>query len=131
MLIWCFFDDLEIYDYVGKLPKQHFSLFLFSNPGNKILLLWKFNKARISEWNIAILECQSNKAPTATHVSESCSSFPTSSLAPLHAPSTPWHYNVSDAPPSLYASPSSPVRPTADIRPTLCSAPLPAPSAPI
>ena len=42
-----FFNNLDIYDYVGKLPKQHFSVWLFSNPGDKILSLLKFNEARI------------------------------------------------------------------------------------
>ena len=35
-----------------KLPEQHFSLWLFFNPGDKMLFLLKFNEARISEWNI-------------------------------------------------------------------------------
>jgi hypothetical protein len=52
MLIWYFSNNLDIYDYVGKLPEQHFSVWLFSNPGDKILFLLKFNEARISEWNI-------------------------------------------------------------------------------
>ena len=52
MLIWYFSNNLDIYDYVGKLPKQHFSVQLFSNPGDKILFLLKFNEARISEWNL-------------------------------------------------------------------------------
>ena len=34
------------------LPEQHFSVWLFLNPGNKILFLLKFNEARISEWNV-------------------------------------------------------------------------------
>ena len=41
---------LDIYDYVGKLPEQHFSVWLCSNPGDNILFLLKFNEARISEW---------------------------------------------------------------------------------
>ena len=52
MLIWYFSDNLDIYDYVGKLQEQHFSVWLFANPGDKILFLLKFNEARISEWNI-------------------------------------------------------------------------------
>ena len=52
MLIWYFSNNHDIYDYVGKLPEQHFSVWLFSNPGDNILFLWKFNEARISEWNI-------------------------------------------------------------------------------
>ena len=52
MLIWYFSNNLDIYDYVGKLPEQHFSVWLFSNLGDKILFLLKFTEARISEWNI-------------------------------------------------------------------------------
>ena len=48
-----FSNNLDIYDYVGKLPEQHFSVWKFSNPGDKILLLLKFNEARILEWNIS------------------------------------------------------------------------------
>ena len=51
MLICFFPNNLDIYCYVGKLPEQHFSVGLFSNPGDKILFLFKFNKARILEWN--------------------------------------------------------------------------------
>ena len=47
-----FFNNLDIYDYVGKLPEQHFSVCFFSNPGDKTLFLLKFNEARISEWNV-------------------------------------------------------------------------------
>ena len=47
-----FSNNLDVYDYVGKLPAQHFSVWLFSNPGNNIFLLLKFYEARISEWNI-------------------------------------------------------------------------------
>ena len=53
MLIWYFSNNLDIYDYVGKLPKQHFSVRLFSNPGDNILFLLKFSEARISEWNVS------------------------------------------------------------------------------
>ena len=49
-----FFNYLDIYDYVGKLPEQHFSVWLFSNPGDKILFLLKFYEARILEWNVCI-----------------------------------------------------------------------------
>ena len=52
MLIWYFSNNLDIYDYVGKLPEPHFSVWLFFNPGDKILLVLKFNEARISEWNV-------------------------------------------------------------------------------
>ena len=52
MLIWYFSNDLDTYDYVEKLPKQHFSVWLFSNPGDQIIFLLKFNEARISEWNV-------------------------------------------------------------------------------
>ena len=41
-------NNLDIYDYVGKLPEQHFSVWLFSNPGDKMLFLLKFNEVRIS-----------------------------------------------------------------------------------
>ena len=51
MLILYFPNNLDIYDYVGKLPEQQFSVWLFSNPGDKILFLLKFSEARISEWN--------------------------------------------------------------------------------
>ena len=49
MLIWCFSNNLDIYNNVGKLTEQHFSVRLFSNPGDNILLLLKLNEARISE----------------------------------------------------------------------------------
>ena len=52
MLILYLSNNLDIHDYVGKMPKQHFGVWLFSNPGDKILFLLKFNEARISEWNI-------------------------------------------------------------------------------
>ena len=55
MLIWYFPNNLDIFDYVGKLPEQHFSVWLFSNPGNKIFILLKFIEARILEWNICQL----------------------------------------------------------------------------
>ena len=60
MLIWYFSNNLDIYDYVGKLPEEYFSLLLFSNPGDKILFLMKFNEARISEWNVfnATFKCK-------------------------------------------------------------------------
>ena len=54
-LMWYFSNNLDIYDYVGKLPEQHFSVWLFSNPGDKILFLLKFNEARILEWYICNL----------------------------------------------------------------------------
>ena len=49
-----------MYDYVGKLPKQYFSVWLFSNPGDKILFLLKYNEARISEWNITVCKPKQN-----------------------------------------------------------------------
>ena len=52
MLIWYFSNNLDIYEYVGKLPEQHFNVRLFSNTGDKTLFLLKFNEARISEWNV-------------------------------------------------------------------------------
>ena len=55
MLIWYFSNNLDIYEYVGKLPEQHCSVWLFSNPGDNILFLLKFDEARISEWNVYIL----------------------------------------------------------------------------
>ena len=55
MLIWYFSNNLDIYEYVGKLPEQHFSVWLFFNSGENILFLLTFNEARISEWN-----CQGN-----------------------------------------------------------------------
>ena len=48
--------NLDIYYYVGKLPEQHSSVWLFSNPGDKLLFLLKFHEARISEWNVCITE---------------------------------------------------------------------------
>ena len=35
MLIWRFSMDPDMYNDVGKLPKQHFNVWLFSNPGEK------------------------------------------------------------------------------------------------
>ena len=52
MLIGYSSDNRDIYYYIGKLPEQHFSVWLFSNPEDKILFFLKFNEARISEWNI-------------------------------------------------------------------------------
>ena len=52
MVICNISNHLDIYDYVGKLPEQHFSVWLFSNPGDKIVFLLKFYEARISEWNL-------------------------------------------------------------------------------
>ena len=52
MLIGYFSNILDIHEYVGKLREQHFSVWMFSNPGDKILFLLKFNEARISEGNI-------------------------------------------------------------------------------
>ena len=48
-----FSNDLDIFDYVGNLPEQHFSVWLFSNPGDRILFLLKFNEARITEWKVS------------------------------------------------------------------------------
>ena len=56
MLIWYFSNNLDVYDYVGKLPEQLFSVQLFSNPVDKISFLLKFNEVRISEWNICMTE---------------------------------------------------------------------------
>ena len=61
MLIWHFCNNIDIYDYVGKLPEKHFSVWLFSNPGEKMLFLLKFNGARISEWNISKKKKRENK----------------------------------------------------------------------
>ena len=36
------------------MPEQHFVAWLFSNSGDKILFLLKFNEASISEWNMTI-----------------------------------------------------------------------------
>ena len=52
MLNWYFSNNLDIYDYVGKLTEQYFSVWLISDPGDKILFLLKFKEARISELNI-------------------------------------------------------------------------------
>ena len=52
MLIWYFFNNPYIYECVGKLPEQNFSVWLYSNPGDKILFWLKFNEARISVWNL-------------------------------------------------------------------------------
>ena len=57
MFIWHFFNNLDIHDYVGKWPEQHFGVWLLSNPGDTILFLLKLNEARILEWKkINILE---------------------------------------------------------------------------
>ena len=52
MLIWYCFNNPDIYYCVGKLPEQHFSVWLFSNPGDKTIFLLEFNEARISEWHV-------------------------------------------------------------------------------
>ena len=54
MLIWYFSNNLDIHDYVGKLLKQQFSVWLFFNPGDNVLFLLKFNESRISEGNLEI-----------------------------------------------------------------------------
>ena len=54
MMIWYFSNNLDIYAYDGKLPEQHFSVWLFSNPGDNIVFFLKVYKARISEWNVSI-----------------------------------------------------------------------------
>ena len=59
MLIWHFSMDPDIYNYVGKLPKQHFNVWLFSNPGEKILILVEIYEARVSEWNVRKLQKKS------------------------------------------------------------------------
>ena len=51
MLIWYFSNNLDIY-VVGKLPEQHFCVWLLSDPGDNILFLLKFHEAMISEWNV-------------------------------------------------------------------------------
>ena len=41
-ILFCHFsDNPDICVHVGKLPKQHFNVRLFSNPGDKILILVK------------------------------------------------------------------------------------------
>ena len=50
MLILYFSNNFDTFDYVGKLPEQQFIVWLFSNPGDKILFLLKFNEARILEY---------------------------------------------------------------------------------
>ena len=52
MLIWYFSNNLYVYDYVGKLQEQNFSVWLFSNQGIYFFFLLKFNESRISEWNV-------------------------------------------------------------------------------
>ena len=54
MLIWYFSNNLDIYYNFEKLPEQHFRVWLFFNPGDKVLFLLKFNEARISEWNLCL-----------------------------------------------------------------------------
>ena len=56
MLIWYFFNNMDVNDCVGKLPEQHFSVWLLSNPGHNVLFLLKLIEARISEWNIFNLQ---------------------------------------------------------------------------
>ena len=52
MLIRYFYNNLDIYDHIGKLPEQQFSVWLFFKPGDTIFDLLKLNEARISEWNM-------------------------------------------------------------------------------
>ena len=63
MLIWYFSNNIDKYDHVGKMPEQHFSVWLFFNPGDTILFLLKFNEARISEWNIGKLTVAGHNKP--------------------------------------------------------------------
>ena len=43
---------IDINVYVGKFSKQRLNVWLFSNPGDKILFLLRFYKVRILEWKI-------------------------------------------------------------------------------
>ena len=52
--MWHFYNNLDIYEYVGKLQEQYFSVWLLTNPGDKVLFLLKFYEASISEWNLRI-----------------------------------------------------------------------------
>ena len=52
MLIGYFSNNLDVYGYVGKLPEQHYGVWLFFNQGIFFLNLLKFNEARIPEWNV-------------------------------------------------------------------------------
>ena len=54
MLNWYFSNNLDIYDYVGKVLAQNFSVWLFSIQGNYFLFLLQFNEARISKWNTCL-----------------------------------------------------------------------------
>ena len=38
MLVLHFSNNPDIYGHVGKLPEQHFNVWLFSNPGDNILI---------------------------------------------------------------------------------------------
>ena len=59
MLIWYFSNNLDIYDYVGKLPEQHFSVGLFSNPGDNILFLLKpgYQSGTYVKYHISHVSC--------------------------------------------------------------------------
>ena len=49
MLVRHLSNNSDICGYVGKLPEQHFDVWLFSNPGDKIHILVKNNEARTSD----------------------------------------------------------------------------------
>ena len=73
MLFWQLSNIIIYVKIVGKLPKQHLSVWLFSNPGDKILFLLKFNEARILEWNLRKKESCFGRSATPGVFRELCS----------------------------------------------------------
>ena len=57
LLILYFSNNFDIFDYVGKLPEQHITVWLFSNSNLGDILFLLFNEARISEWNVGKSLC--------------------------------------------------------------------------
>ena len=55
MLMWYFSNNLDIYECVGKLAEQHFTVWLFYNQEDKNVFLLKFNEARISEYTLCFV----------------------------------------------------------------------------
>ena len=45
----------DICGYVEKLSEQHFNVWMCSNPGDNIFIAVNSNEARISEWNVFII----------------------------------------------------------------------------
>ena len=58
MLVWYFSNNLDVYDYVGKLPKQHFSVWFFTDPGATFYSCWNLMKPGSQIWTyLTVCNC--------------------------------------------------------------------------